>query len=71
MRTIDNVIKKIKFDIGEIVYLKTDNEQLERMVCQMTLTQNSVIYDLVCGSEMSNHFDFEISKERNILKSIQ
>ena len=39
----------IKHDIGEVVYLKTDKEQLERIVTGITIRQTGVYYGLTNG----------------------
>lgn len=55
-----------KFNFGDIVYLKTDDEQQERIVTGMMLRYTGVvIYELSCGATSSNHYDFEISEEIN------
>lgn len=56
-----------KFQIGEIVYLITDPEQLPRIVTRLIVNMNTVLYDLSCGMEMSAHYDFEISEEKAIV----
>lgn len=55
-----------KYSIEEIVYLKTDPEQLPRMVTCIELRKNSVSYQLSCGTQVSYHYDFEISKEKDV-----
>lgn len=61
---------KLKFEIGEIVYLKTDNEQLERFVTGVNIRVGSISYALTNGTNESWHYDFEISKEIDVLKKI-
>lgn len=56
-----------KFDFGETVYLKTDREQLPRIVFCMKVYKNEIIYELACGASVSAHYEFEISKEVNVL----
>lgn len=56
-----------KLDIGETVYLKTDREQLPRIVFAIKVYKSDIIYDLACGTTTSPHYDFEISKEINVL----
>lgn len=61
MMVIDN-----KFSIGQIVWLKTDTEQLQRIVTAIKICgDNSFFYELSCGKECSDHYDFEISDEVN------
>lgn len=54
------------FDIGEIVYLKTDINQYPWMVTSIWLKETGLFYELSQGSNYSGHFGFEISKERNV-----
>jgi hypothetical protein len=57
-----------KFNIGDTVYLKTDTDQNERIVTGLNIRLNSISYALSCGENESYHYEFEISKEKNILK---
>lgn len=61
MMVIDN-----KYELGQIVYLRTDVEQLQRIVSAITQRQGSIIYELCCGKETSGHYDFEITEQENI-----
>lgn len=56
-----------KYDIGQIVFLITDPEQLPRIVTRLIVNMNTVLYDLSCGMEMSAHYDFEMSEEKTIV----
>jgi len=61
----------IQFDIGQLVYLKTDNEQHERIITAISLRQNkSVTYCLSFGTTESWHYEIEISCDRNIIKAL-
>lgn len=51
----------------DIVYLKTDPEQLPRIVTRLIVSKQSVAYELCCGTITSEHYCFEISSERNLL----
>jgi len=53
-----------KFNLEEIVFLITDNEQLQRIITGITISHNQVIYRIVCGASESWHYDFEIVKEK-------
>jgi hypothetical protein len=53
-----------KYDIQEIVYLITDNEQLERMITGFTVTSTGIIYRLAYATNESWHYDFEFVKEK-------
>lgn len=51
-----------RFLIGDIVYLKTDVEQLQRLVTAIKVCgDSSYFYELSCGRDVSEHYDFEIS----------
>lgn len=55
------------FDLGQIVYLKTDVEQKRRIVTRTFISQTGIMYDLGCGNNDSIHYECEISAEVNIL----
>lgn len=58
-----------QYEIGETVYLKTDKEQSERQVYAYTVFRTEIIYKLTMGTTISEHYDFEISKEKNLCLS--
>lgn len=60
MMVIDN-----KFDLGQSVYLKTDEEQLIRLVTGIQITTEGIIYRLINSTTETWHYDFEITKEKN------
>jgi hypothetical protein len=67
MMIIDN-----KFDIGQGVYLATDDEQLKRLVTSIHVhPNNQIVYYLTCGSSVSEHYDFEITSEVNELIKVK
>ena len=59
MMLLDN-----KHNIGDIVYLKTDTDQSERIITAIQLNANGLIYMLVCGATETWHYDMEISLEK-------
>lgn len=59
------------FDIGQIVYLVTDPEQNKRIVTGLLIKPNSILYELSCGSNCSNHYAMEISADVDILTQIE
>lgn len=60
MIMIDN-----KYEIGEIVFLKTDLEQLPRIVtCVKVFAQGELTYELSQGAGITQHYEFEITKEK-------
>jgi hypothetical protein len=56
-----------KFNIGECVFLITDDDQKTRMVTEILIGNNVLTYKLSCGTSESWHSDFEIVKEKNYL----
>lgn len=60
MMVIDN-----KFNIGDMVYLVTDADQLPRVITNIEIRPgNCLVYRLCIGASMSNHYEFEISAEK-------
>lgn len=58
------------FTFGQTVYLKTDKEQSERMIIRMIIHNTGhILYDVVCGSSTSWHYEMELSAEKNQLLS--
>ena len=60
----------LKHDLGNIVYLKTDKEQLKRMIVQISIMPNGLMYELGCNGNSSFHYDFEFSNEKDVLESV-
>jgi hypothetical protein len=56
-----------KYSIGQIVYLKTDERQLERMVIKIIINCNGHLYELAESVNESTHYEIEISEEKNVL----
>lgn len=56
-----------QYKIGDIVYLKTDEEQSARMVTEIRIRENSFIYELSCGTTSTDHCSIEITSEVNQL----
>jgi hypothetical protein len=52
-----------KFEIGQLVYLRTDIEQYQRIVYGVIIYKDSVLYRLAFGMATSDHYEFEISFE--------
>lgn len=61
-KVIDNL-----FELGDVVYLKTDREQMPRIVFCIRVYQKEYIYELATGTTTSCHYDFELSREVNVL----
>ena len=64
------MIIKNKFDIGEIVYLKTDQEQKARIVIGIQIRPTGILYILQLCTNETYHYDIEIQKDLDILKTL-
>ena len=58
----------VAYRISDIVYLRTDPEQQERIVTRFVVARDSILYELSCGMDCTPHYDFEITNERDISK---
>jgi SNF family Na+-dependent transporter len=59
------------YTLGDILYLKTDPEQLERMCTQVSFKgSGSVVYSLSVGHQESDHYDIEISSKKDLMKEL-
>ena len=66
---------KEDFRLGEIVYLKTDGDQLKRIVTCLKISGGSqhdriITYELSQGDTSSEHYSSEITKEVNELEKL-
>ena len=60
-----------KFNLGDIVYLKTDIDQRARIITAIKVRINDlIIYELSYTDVTTNHYEVEISSEKNILITI-
>lgn len=58
-----------KYNIEDSVYLVTDSEQVERIITAITIYPNNLImYELMCGVEQSDHYEFELSDKVDVIK---
>lgn len=62
MMVIDN-----KFEYGQTVYLKTDKEQLPRLVVSIHCRGQNITYSLAQGINETTHHDVEISEYINVV----
>jgi hypothetical protein len=67
---IRKIAEAIEYDFGQRVYLKTDTEQVERMVIRVSIIPHGIIYTLACGEIETSHYPIEITAEKDILKTI-
>lgn len=60
------MIIETKYDPSQVVYLITDPEQLPRIVTEIVFCGvGGLKYGLNCGSEFSEHYEFEMQEEVN------
>lgn len=58
---------EIEFEIGDQVYLKTDQDQQLRIVTALSVREGArVNYELSCGITTSWHSGFEISADIDV-----
>lgn len=55
-----------KLTFGQIVYLKTDPEQHERMVTAIIVKKNEILYELSFSDSCTAHHYMEISEKKEI-----
>ena len=60
----------VKYSIGQIVYLKTDEDQSPRMVTGIHLRPGSAAYSLSYGTSESTHYEIEIMKCKDELTAL-
>tara|TARA_R110000782_G_scaffold220986_1_gene308191 strand:- start:289 stop:549 length:261 start_codon:yes stop_codon:yes gene_type:complete len=61
---------KFNHGLGDVVYLKTDNQQLPRIVTEIclqggTMSNYIILYELAQSDVESKHYDSEISKTKD------
>lgn len=57
-----------KFKLGEIVYLKTDPDQLARIIVAIQVTvDGGMLYKLAIGMNEQWHYEVEISRDKDIV----
>lgn len=53
-----------EFEIGQIVFLKTDKDQEPRIIISIEVfAAGELLYSLKCGIATSSHYGFEMSNE--------
>ena len=69
LATVNSGGYRIKYNIGQTVYLRTDADQLERLITGINIRPNGISYALTNGTNESYHYDFEITFDRDIIKA--
>ncbi len=59
------------YDIGETVYLRTDPDQLARIVTSLIVSNAGIVYELNCGVLESRHYDIELSREKDTVLAVK
>ena len=60
----------LAYNFGDIVYLRTDSEQKERIIVEICLYPNGTVqYACILGYDKSWHYDFELTVERDLIKT--
>lgn len=54
------------YNNNEIVFLVHDEEQKPRMILSTIIINESVMYELISGTEVSNHFSHELSRIKQV-----
>ncbi len=58
-----------KYDFGDMVYLKTDPDQLKRIITGIhVFPGNAISYTVTQAGTESQHYEFEISAEKQIIE---
>ena len=61
-----------KYEIGQIVYLATDKEQLPMMILSFEVFKDGeIMYKLGTGTTTTYHYDFEFSDKENELIKVK
>lgn len=56
------------YNYGQVVYLVTDTEQRPKIVVKHILYPDSIVmYGLAGGTSYSEHYELEISENRNLI----
>ena len=59
-----------KYKIGQVVYLKTDTDQKERIVTGIDVRIGHLLYQVCLMENTSYHYDYELSSERDTLRTL-
>lgn len=57
-----------KYNIGQVVYLLTDEDQKERIITAIMLEGANTAYRLNFAGTQTWHFDFEMTESRDYTK---
>lgn len=53
------------FELGEYLYLKTDVDQLQRLVVGIVICiDGGLLYDVSCGTNTTKHYPHELTRDK-------
>ena len=58
--------READFDIGQLVYVKTDPEQSPNIVIAYRVTEKEVFYECARGMMVNVHSGLELASEKNV-----
>jgi len=64
------ITTEVEYEIGQIVYLKTDTQQSPWIVCGYYVTKSTVSYMLCSGPDSTTTYDFEMSVDHDVLVDV-
>ena len=56
-----------EYNIGDFVYLKTDTEQLKRMITGYSVRKDTILYYLSQGVTETTHYGIEINNDIDVI----
>lgn len=63
----ESIVVNTVFSLKQIVYLKTDVDQLPRIVVHIIVGEKEVLYGLRQGSSYETFSDYEITAEKTLV----
>ncbi len=63
---VENSIEEV-FSEKDMVFVKHDQHQSPRMIIGIEISNDSVVYNCMSGTELSNHYAYELTKEKNLV----
>jgi len=61
---------KTKYGFGDLLFLKTDPEQLSRIVTGVNIYPSGIVYVLSLGANVSYHYEIEVTPKKDELKAL-
>lgn len=62
------MIISIPYEWGDTFYIKTDIDQYERQLVAIKASPFGLIFSLAFGERVSDHYEFELTKEKDTVK---